>query len=266
MQGHSGSIAAPTQASQPQTTMHHPTTTPAATPVSHSVGLQFRYGALDSHPSLPSHVASGRCVLSAAADGAPAGVVCAFAEPTPTPPPRPAPQEATQLCVEHVIAITPPAAPTPQARVRRSRRESASKTPTNRPPPPPASALGPLGTILVPGPHASHSNSNADRTNGPRRSRGPAEAHADDRPVVSGKRGHTRRERYIIGADGALTPGLKRGMPMDTDTVAHDWAQAPQRDDTWTTGAEIENNGRPRKIEGNIFFFFFLGSAQDALA
>ena len=40
------------------------------------------YGALDSHPVFPSHVASGRCVLSAAAAGAPAGVVSAFAEPS----------------------------------------------------------------------------------------------------------------------------------------------------------------------------------------
>ena len=39
------------------------------------------YGALDSHPFFPSHVASGRCFLSAAAAGAPAGVVSAFAEP-----------------------------------------------------------------------------------------------------------------------------------------------------------------------------------------
>ena len=39
-------------------------------------------GALDSHPFFPSHVASGRCVLSAAAAGAPAGVVSAFAEPS----------------------------------------------------------------------------------------------------------------------------------------------------------------------------------------
>ena len=38
-------------------------------------------GALDSHPFSPSHVASGRCVLSAAAAGALAGVVSAFAEP-----------------------------------------------------------------------------------------------------------------------------------------------------------------------------------------
>ena len=37
--------------------------------------LLFLYGALDSHPFFPSHVASGRCVLSAAAAGAPAGVV-----------------------------------------------------------------------------------------------------------------------------------------------------------------------------------------------
>ena len=47
----------------------------------HSVGSLFLYGALDSHPFVPSHVASGRCVLSAAAAGAPAGVVSAFAEP-----------------------------------------------------------------------------------------------------------------------------------------------------------------------------------------
>ena len=40
------------------------------------------YGALDSHPFFPSHVASGRCVLSAAAAGAPAGDVSAFAEPS----------------------------------------------------------------------------------------------------------------------------------------------------------------------------------------
>ena len=38
--------------------------------------------ALDSHPFFPSHVASGRCFLSAAAAGAPAGVVSAFAEPS----------------------------------------------------------------------------------------------------------------------------------------------------------------------------------------
>ena len=47
-----------------------------------SVGLWFLYGALDSHPFFPSHVASGRCVLSAAAAAAPAGVVSAFAEPS----------------------------------------------------------------------------------------------------------------------------------------------------------------------------------------
>ena len=40
------------------------------------------YGALDSHPFVPSHVASGRCVLSAAAAGAPAGVVSASVEPS----------------------------------------------------------------------------------------------------------------------------------------------------------------------------------------
>ena len=44
-------------------------------------GCCFFTGALDSHPFFPSHVASGRCVLSAAAAGAPAGVVSAFAEP-----------------------------------------------------------------------------------------------------------------------------------------------------------------------------------------
>ena len=42
----------------------------------------FLYGALDSHPFVPSHVASRRCVLSAAAAGAPAGVVSTFAEPS----------------------------------------------------------------------------------------------------------------------------------------------------------------------------------------
>ena len=46
------------------------------------VGLLFLYGALDSHPFFPSHVASVRCVLSAAAAGAPAGVVSAFADPS----------------------------------------------------------------------------------------------------------------------------------------------------------------------------------------
>ena len=38
-----------------------------------------------SHPFCPSHVASGRCVLSAAAAGALAGVVSAFAM-NPHPP------------------------------------------------------------------------------------------------------------------------------------------------------------------------------------
>ena len=42
----------------------------------------FLYGALDSHPFTPSHVASGRCVLSAAAAGVLAGAVPAFAEPS----------------------------------------------------------------------------------------------------------------------------------------------------------------------------------------
>ena len=46
----------------------------------HSVGLLFLYGALDGHPFFPSQVASDRCFLSAAAAGAPAGVVSAFAE------------------------------------------------------------------------------------------------------------------------------------------------------------------------------------------
>ena len=52
---------------------------------------------MDSHPFFPSHAASGRCVLSAAAACAPAGVVCAFAERRRScagavlvaPPPRP---------------------------------------------------------------------------------------------------------------------------------------------------------------------------------
>ena len=48
----------------------------------HSIGWRFLYGAPDSHPFFPSHVASGRCFLSAAAAGAPAGVVSAFAEPS----------------------------------------------------------------------------------------------------------------------------------------------------------------------------------------
>ena len=48
----------------------------------HSVGLLLLYGALNSHPFFPSHVASGRCFLLAAAAGAPAGVVSAFAEPS----------------------------------------------------------------------------------------------------------------------------------------------------------------------------------------
>ena len=56
--------------------------TPIATAATHPVGSLFLYGALDSPPFFPSHVASGRCVLSAAAAGAPAGVVSAFAEPS----------------------------------------------------------------------------------------------------------------------------------------------------------------------------------------
>ena len=45
------------------------------------LGCCFSSGALDSHPFVPSHVASGRCVVSAAVAGAPVGVVSAFAEP-----------------------------------------------------------------------------------------------------------------------------------------------------------------------------------------
>ena len=48
----------------------------------HSVWLLFLYGALDSHPFFPSHVVLGCCFLSAAAAGALAGVVSAFAEPS----------------------------------------------------------------------------------------------------------------------------------------------------------------------------------------
>ena len=51
-------------------------------PPTHSVGSLFLSGALDSPPFFPSHAASGRCVLSAAAVGALAGVVSAFAEPS----------------------------------------------------------------------------------------------------------------------------------------------------------------------------------------
>ena len=57
-------------------------TVPPLPPRVTSVWLSFVYRALDSHPFFPSHVASGRCVLSAAAAGAPAGVVSAFAEPS----------------------------------------------------------------------------------------------------------------------------------------------------------------------------------------
>ena len=45
-------------------------------------GCCFFTGALDSHPFFLSHVASGRCFLSAAAAGALAGVGSAFAEPS----------------------------------------------------------------------------------------------------------------------------------------------------------------------------------------
>ena len=60
-----------------------------------SVWLLFLYGALDSHAFFPSHVASGCCFPSAAAAGAPAGVVSAFAEP-PSPPQSGA---CTKLCL-----------------------------------------------------------------------------------------------------------------------------------------------------------------------
>ena len=51
-------------------------------PVGHSVWLLLLYGALDGHPFFPSHVASGRCFLLAAAAGALAGVISAFEEPS----------------------------------------------------------------------------------------------------------------------------------------------------------------------------------------
>ena len=44
-------------------------------------GCGFFYGALDGHPSFPSHAAPGRCVLTAAAAGVPWGVVSAVAGP-----------------------------------------------------------------------------------------------------------------------------------------------------------------------------------------
>ena len=47
-----------------------------------SVWLLFLYGALDSHPFFPPHVASGCCFLSAGATSAPAGVVPVFVEPS----------------------------------------------------------------------------------------------------------------------------------------------------------------------------------------
>ena len=59
-----------------------PVSQPPPTPCDIPSGLLFLYGALDSHPFFPSHVASGRCFPSAAAAGAPAGVVSAFAEPS----------------------------------------------------------------------------------------------------------------------------------------------------------------------------------------
>ena len=50
--------------------------------------LLFLYGALDSRAFFTSRAASGRCVLSAAAAGVPAGVVSAFAHPPPPPGPQ----------------------------------------------------------------------------------------------------------------------------------------------------------------------------------
>ena len=69
---------------------------PPPPPVGHAVGLLSLYGALDSHPFVPSHVASGRCVLSAAAAGAPAGVVSALAEGLCWCAPRPPPPKGAQ--------------------------------------------------------------------------------------------------------------------------------------------------------------------------
>ena len=79
-----------------------PQSPPPPPPVWHSVGLLLLHGALDSHPLFPSHVASGRCVLSAAAAGAPAGVVSAFAEPS-------------SWCVGAVLVVAggPPPYPSP---------------------------------------------------------------------------------------------------------------------------------------------------------
>ena len=68
--------------------------------------------------SSPLHVASGRCVLSAAADSAPAGVVSAFTQPC-------------GWCVGAVLDVTPPPAPTPPkelwAITRVHKRQSAQK-------------------------------------------------------------------------------------------------------------------------------------------
>ena len=47
--------------------------------------MLFFHEALDSHPLFRSHVASGRCILSAAAAGAPAGVAHTITPPTPGP-------------------------------------------------------------------------------------------------------------------------------------------------------------------------------------
>ena len=68
---------------------------PPPPPCDISVGLMLLYGALDSHPFVPSHVASGRCVLSAAAAGALAGVVSALAGPS-------------RWCTAVVLVVAPP--------------------------------------------------------------------------------------------------------------------------------------------------------------
>ena len=80
-----------------------------------SVGLLFIYGALDSHPFFPSHVASGCCVLSAAAAGALVGVVSAFAEPSGW-----CARAVLDVAVCAVCASTPPSSTPPPPRARLS--------------------------------------------------------------------------------------------------------------------------------------------------
>ena len=63
-------------------TIHRVWKQPPPPPLCDILWLLLLYRALDSHPFFPPHVASGRCVLSAAAAGALAGVVSAFAEPS----------------------------------------------------------------------------------------------------------------------------------------------------------------------------------------